>query len=139
MDTEIACFASLETMHYVLKFHVPNNSIFRKFTIFPPTQNQLIHLEFPSTFAQDCGQSVRSESLEFDHRDRDHNLSSFIKESINLCNPDHKDHAVQQAYCLVLLSPACDQRPWSGDYKMPSLCVCVRLSVLLFVTFLHKP
>ena len=30
---------------------------------------------------------------------------------------------------VLLLSPSCGQRPWSGDYKTPSVRACVCLSV----------
>ena len=30
-----------------------------------------------------------------------------------------------QQVTTFLLSPACGRRRWSGDYKMPSVCVCV--------------
>ena len=36
---------------------------------------------------------------------------------------------------IFLLSPASGRRPWSGDYKIPSICA----SIHLFLTFVDKP
>ena len=39
---------------------------------------------------------------------------------------------ITDCYCAsgrTLLSPACGQKPWSGDYKTPSVRACVHVSV----------
>ena len=57
------------------------------------------------------------------------NVTPDLASSLTSFRSNLNSYLFSKAYPPYFLSPACGRRPWSGDYKTPSVLECIRLCV----------